>query len=492
MVLGSFVFPSQNVLSQSGGENTIFLPIVEKSAFSSHTFYVTTTGKASNDGSAAHPWDLDSALLNTSKVHAGDIIWVRGGTYKPEIESIKFNIKVKGAANNPVIIRAYPGERVTIDGSVEIYSEYVTFWGFEITNTNPDRTSSEVGSHPSDISRGSGVNLLAPNISLINNIIHEGENGISSFSSSPDAIIYGNISFNNGWMGPDRGHGHGLYAQNETGSKTLAENIVFNNFGAYSFHLYTENGSLKNFTLTGNVAMNDTFLIGGTQPVQNIHLFENYVYNTKSKLGYSNQNNTNLQLQQNWFWNPSGTGIEINWWNNFTVMDNYILSGSSPVLTYEPSSSPGPVNWTNNNYQAGSDTDSFTYDGDQLSWNQWRSTTTYDSGSQFSTAPLTDPSVFVRPNQYEKKRGNIIIFNWSDLNEINADISSLGLASGDLYTLHNAQNYYAETIQGTYNDSNPTITIPMTGWSVAKPIGWSVPLNPSTFPKFGVFVLTVP
>ena len=462
----------------------------QDAAVTGNYYYVTTSGKSSGDGSISHPWDLDSALLNSkNKVAPGDTIWVCGGTYHPTIEPAKFNIKLKGTSGHPIYVRAYPGDRVTIDARIEIYQPYVVFWGFEVMSSSLDRTSSQTGSHPSDMNRSGGIGVYAGNATLINNVVHDGRDGITADADAPNTVLYGNISYNNGWDAPDRGHGHGVYTQNETGTKDIEENIVFNNFGRYSFHTYTEGSYLYNYTFVGNVVLNDEFLVGGLTAANNISLTNNYVYNAILKLGYDSQGNTGLTLDNNWLWNLGDDSLEVYWWNGVKVANNHIFNSSGKVVSLRYPSSKGSYSWNNNQY-ASSASSPFSLNDSSKSWSQWLSNTGYDGSSQFTSSYPSGTQVFVRPNAYDAKRGNIIVFNWNHSNNVSVNISSLGLRNGDKYTLHNVQNYYAETISGTYN-GNP-ISIPMTGWSVAVPIGWNQPLRDSTFPNFGVFVLTSP
>jgi DEAD/DEAH box helicase domain-containing protein len=44
-------------------------------------FYVSPTASGSGTGSFSNPWQLQTALNQPSAVHAGDTIWLRGGTY---------------------------------------------------------------------------------------------------------------------------------------------------------------------------------------------------------------------------------------------------------------------------------------------------------------------------------------------------------------------------------------------------------------------------
>ena len=451
------------------------------------TFYVTINGSPNGNGSLTQPWDLDSALLNRSqRIKPGDTVLVRGGTYLPQIEPRKFNIKLYGGERSPITVRAYPGERVIIDGGIEIYDPNLVFWGFEITNSDTDRVAEQSGSSPDDLTRAGGVGIYAANVKLINNVIHDGRGGISAFDDAVNAVIYGNISYNNGWKGPDRGHGHGLYAQNQTGTKIIAENIIFNNFGAYSVHIYRENGPLYNFDLIGNITFNNTFLVGGSQPANNINVYENYVYNTTARFGYGSTSNGQISIVGNRFWNLDSTSLVVKWWNQVTLKNNCIFNNHSTAVDLQYPNQYSPYDWNSNAYLVNSGTP-FRIDDSSHNWTAWRHLTGFDSNGTLERSQPTKTEVFVRPNFYEPKRGNIIIYNWVKANTVQVDISALGLAMGDQYTLHNAQNFYQNPISGTF-EGKP-LDIPMTGWTVAKPVGWNEPLGDNTFPTFGVFVL---
>src|ERR1019366_7545516 len=111
--------------------------------------------------------------------------------------------------------------------------------------------------------------------------------------------LNGNIIYNNGWMGPDRGHGHGIYAQNQYGERRILDNIIFNQF-SHGIHGYTENGFIDNMHLEGNISFNNGFLEGGFERnilvgsdgiaiAQNPALINNYTYFTPSlQLGENN------------------------------------------------------------------------------------------------------------------------------------------------------------------------------------------------------------
>ena len=94
----------------------------------------------------------------------------------------------------------------------------------------------------------------------------------------------------------------------------------------------------------------------------------------------------------------------------------------------------------------------------------------------------------MRPNAYEPGRANIVIYNWTSAPTVSVDISSAGLTAGDSYVLRDALNYFGPPVQtGTY--SGNAITVPMTGLTLAKPVG-NVDVIPShPAPAFGVFII---
>ncbi len=77
--------------------------------FAQQNYFVSTKGNDKNPGSKQQPFKtLQKALL---KVHAGEIIYLRGGIYP-----LGISIKVKGLAQAPIMITAYQKEKVLFKG----------------------------------------------------------------------------------------------------------------------------------------------------------------------------------------------------------------------------------------------------------------------------------------------------------------------------------------------------------------------------------------
>ena len=73
----------------------------------------SSSGSNSNNGSISSPWGTIAYAVN--QLSAGDILYVREGTYRETII-----IDKDGSSGNEITIEAYQSEIVTIDGTVDI------------------------------------------------------------------------------------------------------------------------------------------------------------------------------------------------------------------------------------------------------------------------------------------------------------------------------------------------------------------------------------
>jgi hypothetical protein len=123
-----------------------------------------------------------------------------------------------------------------------------------------------------------------------------------------------------------------------------------------------------------------------------------------------------------------------------------------------------------------------------LTFSGFQSATGLDRSSTYSSGAPTGVATFVRPNAYEAGRANIVVFNWDMKSSVAVDLSASGIKVGDTYQIRDAQNWYAgPVVTGVY--SGAPVAVPMTGLTVAQPVG-SVPNPPThTAPLFGTFVL---
>src|SRR5689334_3598644 len=279
-------------------------------------FYVAPNASSSGTGSVGSPWKLQTALSQPSAVHAGDTIWLRGGTYTGH-----FTSSLTGTSSNPIKVRQYPGERARIDGNFPdtnatliVNGSYTWYWGFEIFNSDTTRWTQNTDDPPR---RGMAVQLSGTGTRLINMVLHDTTEGVLTGSSTDATEITGNLIYYNGYDSPDRGHGHGVYIQNDAGNPTkkVYDNVVFGQFG-YGLHGYTTGSDLDNIEYKGNTVFNNgsisshgfttNVLLGGMKSAANPKLTSNMTYTSghggANNLGYS-AGCTNANLTSNYFSN---------------------------------------------------------------------------------------------------------------------------------------------------------------------------------------------
>jgi hypothetical protein len=422
-------------------------------------WYAAPSGSDSGDGSLSHPWALTRILRYESKIKPGDTIYLRGGSYIPTEYPDMFYVNVGGTAAAPVTIRAYPSERATIIGNISIGAPgNLVIRDLEITHTNTNRA--ETTHH------NIAVVIAAPNVKLINNIVHDQAGGIYSWTTAPDSETYGNLIYYNGYLSGTSGLGHAAYQQNATGQKWIVDNIIFSQF-SHGIHVYgSENSRLDNFIIEGNISFNNgnlannlnrNILVGGGIITNNDIVRDNYTYYPFGKGG---ENNLGYSA-----------GC-----TNMRVYDNY-LAGGNYALLLNGTAGCQPV-----------------MSGNVLFGSIWGFTAAqYPSNTYYpQTQRPTGMKVYVRPNKYEHGRAHIAVFNWDRRDSATVDISNIGLASGDSYEVLDAQNYFGPPVAGGTYTGAP-ITIPLTSTAVMQPVGVIVTLNgqpvPHTDKEFNAFVV---
>lgn len=462
-------------------------------------FHVSPTGRADGNGSLASPIDLATALSGKMG-QPGDTFWLRDGTY-----SGHFYSALQGQPGQPITVRQHPGEQAIIEGTISQDSGgYVTYWGFELTRTNLNHTSSQPGSAPTDLPIAMGMNLRAPGLRLINLVIHDHlSNGVGLWSEAPDAEIYGCLFYHNGWDGSDRGHAHGIYAQNKTGYKRLYDNISFQNYSD-GIQIYgTSSAYINGFDLQGNVLFNNGIIsrwsgggnlqLGGGVAAQNILVRSNYAY---SNPGYkcqinvgSEAANQDLRFEHNTIVGP----VRVMNWNQVSFSGNTVAADNTLLELHQllaPLASLGYA-WDQNRYASKElQWRPFGYissSGSQgLLWSGWRQNTGLDPNSNYVKGRPSGVEVVVRPNAYERGRGHVVVYNWDLQPEVTVNVAAI-LPLGMRFEVRPAQAYYeTPLLSGTYLGQN--LALPMSGWSNTIPNGQSA-TPPATGPEFNVFVI---
>ncbi|MFN2570653.1 MAG: hypothetical protein ABR537_03425 [Gemmatimonadales bacterium] len=436
-----------------------------------HSHFAAPTGSPRGDGSILHPWDLATALAPGSRVPPGDTIWLRGGTYRGAFRS-----GVAGTAGAPVVVRGYPGERAIVDGGTSKSSTlYVTgdnsvFWGFELTNSSVTRTTPLA----SEEVRPNVVVNDASHTKYINLIVHDGGVAFYNEPATMDVEVAGWIIYNNGWQGPDRGHGHGLYLKSLVGPLVARDNVIFNQFG-YGVHAYTNKGTGKliNIRIEGNVAFNSGLLASKPKSAPNILLGgadyatadvvrDNFTYfaadrttaDANMKIGFGTTQNGDVQVTGNYVAGGDPV-LEFGSWSAARVANNTFLGAAASLIRRTSANSGAAV------LQIFRDNLEARVPGES--------------------------KIVVRPNPYERGRAHLIVYNWGRQDTANVDLTDV-LEPGDHYEIHNVQDLFGAAVaSGTFDGT--AVKVPLQGVTPPVPVGMTTSPAPRTGPLFDVFLV---
>jgi len=460
-------------------------------------FFVSPSGSASGDGSFDYPWDLATALDGPAAVTPGSTIWLRGGRYTdgPYFDH-GYLSNLTGTPDAPIVVRQYPGERATVTKFLTIQGAYTWYWGFEVVHPVPH------------VGYVFGVHNRGPGTKLINLVVHDASaNGILVWPTATNAEVYGSIVYNNGRMPLPTGElGHGIYCLSQS-SLLVRENIVFDNW-AVGIHCYAEpahgpEAALKNIHLDGNASFNNSvwgvpreeILVGGELPASGITVNHNYTYRTAfspievADVGYFflvNQDvrNQDVVLTDNYF---VGGWLHVGDWTSATVTGNTLFTFANGGMLWLRSNLSGHT-WSRNTFFGDPAALAWRYNSSSITtFDGWQTLTGLaDAGTYAGSAP-TGVRIEVRPNQYERGRANIIVYNWEQRSTVSVDVSGI-LFPGDHYVVHNAQDFYGAPIASRIYTSGG-LELPMVSIAPPAPLGMSTAQAPVTGPTFNVFVL---
>ena len=439
------------------------------------SYFAAPNGTAAGDGSERRPWDLATALggggRTGPRVQPGDTIWLRGGTYRGAFRST-----VAGTAGAPVVVRRFAGERAVLDGghapnaTLSVRGDYMVFWGFELTNSDTARTTASIGLEL----RHNVVVNDASHTKYLNLIVHDGGVGFYNEPESMDVEVSGCVFYNNGWQGPDRGHGHGLYLKAFIGPLVARDNVIFNQYG-YGIHAYTNSktGKLMNITLEGNVVFNNGTLASRRSLSSNI------------LLGGADYAGGDVVRDNVAYYSPELTGAESNVQigyrtlrNGDVVVENNYLVGGSPALDFGYWAAARVSN--NTLIRTAASRGSLIERRDVSAAAQiWRD-------NEERSAPSAT-KVIVRPNLYEKGRATVVVINWGKDRSAVVDVRGV-LEAGDRYEIRNVQDLFGAAVtSGTV--SGASISVPLGGVVPPIPVGLKKSPSPRTGPAFDVFLI---
>jgi len=439
--------------------------------------YVAVNGKATGKGTPDDPKDISSGLhFTNSGAKPGDTVWLRGGKYFGG----EFKSSLRGDPNNPITVRGFPGEHVTLITPAESWAILVAenpnviYRDFEVACEETNMTKARVA----------GIYGYAANTKFINLIIR-GTGGVGLWSTAADNVFYGCIVINTGWQpNGERGRGHSMYIQGDVGMKRIQNNIIMDSYG-YGIHAYSQEGQLKNFLIEDNLIANSgtlalagtdrtNILIGGTKnPAENVKILNNTLYfplteNAVNAYLYYSAPNRDLDFSGNFVFGGD-YGFWIDSWASVRATGNTVSGGGTLAVFKSLVGIPSSAYvWDNNKYNLitfNAVFSPFYYKGSEsgnFDFSKWQSKSGFDKNSTF-TASQNKPTnyISVKPNIYEVGRANITVLNFSGSKDVAVDLSSV-LKSGDSFTVVSAKDFYGNPVaSGVYSGSQ--VSIPVSG-----------------------------
>ncbi len=389
--------------------------------------HVSPDGRRDGAGTPQRPWDLMTALSGAGgAVQPGDTVWIHGGRYVGS-----FATSLVADPDRPIVFRAWPGERATIDGTLRADGAYLVFWGFEIFQSQPV------------VQNTYGLQARTRGGRFINLVIHDsGSMGVSFWSPAEDAELYGCIIYDNG---THENLDHGVYVHNERGHKLIADNVFFDNL-AFGIHLYAaiNNAPQQDVRIEGNILFNNgsisrryrakgNVIVGGDVPMSGMEVVNNLMY-------YSGREGEDLRMG----YGPVHNG-------DATVRGNLLLGGALPLR--------------------------------QEMWPEAKV-----EANVTSSEPRA--MTFVRPNRYEPGRAFIAVINGARAPRVKVSLAGI-VNPGQRYEIRNVQDVFGPAIvSGTF--TGDSVSVPMAGVPPPQPIGREAAVPPHTGPAFDVFLVTVP
>jgi parallel beta-helix repeat protein len=388
------------------------------------------------------------------------------------------------------------GSYVMVENGEFLYSGWIS------------RVSEYGGYNPFDEENNAAVFVNGPNNRLVNNRIHDNGEGIVLETNAGSTTLSGNIIGNNGWISAAGipGYGKDILSFTAGFTQSISNNLLMPTYGAYAMDAITQNTDpAMAATFSKNLIVNGSVYLGGYGPIQGLTVNSNTIFNSvqgQVVIGtLSNQVNAGLTFASNniasflptlfKYWKP-GT-IHGNSFCNINPAELYTLER----YLYETTGVSSDYNFTKNTYcnPAGNSTailfDSWDAESfpvaTSYSFPAWQQTLRYDPNSTELSSTPAATVITLSPNSYNSESANLSVNNWTLVDTVQVDLTALNWPLNSTVTLLNAENP-AETM--ILVAAGQVITVPMTGWTAAIPTEATAPVAPSTYPDFGVWIVT--
>lgn len=378
--------------------------------------------------------------------------------------------------------------------------------GMIFRNSNPVRTNA-----PSSTFNRPGMVTFDVSSGVISGVlIHDTENGIGSFSSASNVVMYGNITINCGNIKVNQGTGYSYYLANSVGTKDVIGALAANPYG-YNVHVYTESGALrairiKHSTFIGPSAWTDAdlgwgyqmdnIICAGTDPL-NFELVANNLWKRPSsgvtpfqfRAADITLTGTTV-ISSNIFDQTGELSLVMKAAGTFYLSNNIIVTPRAFSQLFNDTITTFAVN--HNAYYgggAGGDTKWYIGSTPYTAFANWQAvsiaSSSPDANGSYSASRPTGSNVVIYPlTQYGLTNlANVAIFDWSSNDLVSVNLSST-IPLGAAYTVIHSQDPLTTLQGGFFNGAS--ITLPMTNLPIFEAYGSTNPIVPS-YPEMAAF-----
>jgi len=505
---------------------SILILLTSAISFAQKEFHVfpidgnNTIGTPSGNGSIEKPWDLQTALSQSSEhVNGGDIIWIHKGIYNGRYSSSLKSTKT----DKFITVSAFENDKVILNGNVESKVNYVLqvnggnviFKNFELTYLGDFSRSKSDESFKAKV----GIShLKGEDCKFQNLIIHNiPGSGIGSWKVTAGTVIEDCTIYNNGYQGK-RGHGVGIYVQNQSEkTRFIRNNIIFNNYYKGIEVWSATSGSkfefVKHVDLTNNFIFNngspagkhvDNIIIAskdieGINVAKHIKILDNvlyhnvdfndpknYGYGSSLTLGYISKAPVQDVLVQNNLIIGKNNALNISHaksivFKNNTTYAGYIHFNLSVISALE---SKG-LNMDNNTYYTRPRYGFRISKHRDYKLSEWQDEFKIESKSELKQLKdfKTNPIIKVQKLETNPNHFNVAILN-KNKNDTNVSFSDFNIEEGMTYKIYDIENRTAVVKSGeVVNDLK--IKFPMALKPLEKPLHNTLAVKSAD--NFGVY-----
>ena len=477
-------------------------------------------GSPNGDGSLNNPWDLQTALSQSSeRVNGGDIIWLHKGIYTGKFKST-LESTVKGKY---ISVVAYNNDKVVLNGNVDSNKNYVLevngsnviYKNFEITFLgNFSRLNSD-----KNFRAVAGLNhMKGEDCKFQKLVIHNVPgSGIGSWKATGGSIIEDCMIYNNGYQGT-RGHGVGIYVQNESDkTRIIRNNIIFNNYykgiEVWSATSGTKREFVKNVSLTDNIIFNNGAPTGrpwsnlivasgdadGINVAKNIKVkdnvlyhnidftdFKNFGYGNSLTLGYTPKAlveditvTDNVIIGRN-------NALNIMHAKSLVFESNIVYTGYVHLATSSlPALEMGHMSFNNNRFHTRKTAGLRVLKHKDYKLSDWKTTFGIDENSEWKQLKdfQINPVLKVVELKTKKNHFNVGLLQ-KEGNDVTVDFSEFDIEEGTSYKIYDIENKNVVAKSGKISN-DMKITFPMGLKAIEKPTHNTMATKTSS--NFGVF-----